>query len=58
MSDNLSIEQKQRELQALKAKVAALEDDLAVDQIPPDWTPKTFYSGKDKKRSSKRKKKK
>jgi hypothetical protein len=45
MSDNLSVEQKQRELQALKAKVAALEDDLAVDQIPPDWTPKTFYSG-------------
>lgn len=45
MSDNLGVEQKQRELQALKAKVAALENDLAADQIPPDWTPKTFYSG-------------
>lgn len=45
MSDNLSVEQKQRELQALKAKVAALENDLAGDQVPPDWTPKTFYSG-------------
>ena len=45
MSDKLSVEQKQSELQALKAKVAALESDLAGDQIPPDWTPKTFYSG-------------
>ena len=45
MSDNLSVEQKQRELQALKAKVAALENDLAADQIPPDWSPPSFYSG-------------
>jgi hypothetical protein len=45
MSDKLSVEQKQSELQALKAKIAALESDLAGDQIPPDWTPKTFYSG-------------
>ncbi len=45
MSDKLSVEQKQRELQVLKAKVAALESDLAGDQIPPDWTPKSFYSG-------------
>ncbi len=45
MSYKLSVEQKQLELQALKAKVSALESDLAGDQIPPDWTPKSFYSG-------------
>ena len=45
MSDEMSAEQKQRELQALKAKVAALENDLAGDQVPPDWSPPSFYSG-------------
>ena len=45
MSDEISVEQKRRELQALKAKVAALENDLAADQVPPDWSPPSFYSG-------------
>ncbi len=39
MADQNSVEQKQRELQALKAKVAALENELAGSQIPPDWSP-------------------
>jgi hypothetical protein len=45
MSDDHNLEQKQRELQTLKAKVAALENELAADQIPPDWSPPSFYSG-------------
>ena len=45
MSNMISVEEKQCELQALKAKVAALESDLAADQIPPDWSPLSFYSG-------------
>lgn len=45
MSDINDLNQKQRELQALKAKVSALEHELAGGQIPPDWTPAKFYSG-------------
>jgi len=45
MSDKISVEQKQLELQTLRAKVAELENDLAAGQIPPDWSPPSFYSG-------------
>ena len=44
MPDQSNLEQKQRELLALKAQVAALESDLADHQIPPDWSPVKFYS--------------
>lgn len=44
MPDQSNLEQKKRELLALKAQVAALESDLADNQIPPDWSPVKFYS--------------
>ena len=43
MPDQTSPEQKQRELLALKAQVAALENELAGSQVPPDWSPVKFY---------------
>lgn len=44
MPDSLSLEQKQRELESLKARVSALEGELTSQQIPPDWSPPSFYS--------------
>ena len=44
MPDQRSLEQKQRELLALKAQVVALENELADSQVPPDWSPVKFYS--------------
>ena len=43
MPDQTKSEQKQRELLALKAQVAALETELASSQVPPDWSPVRFY---------------
>lgn len=43
MPDQTIPEQKQRELLALKAQVAALENELTGSQIPPDWSPGKFY---------------
>ncbi len=43
MPHETNTEQKQRELMALKAQVAALENDLARSQVPPDWSPVNFY---------------
>lgn len=45
MTNETNLEQKQRELQELKAKVAALENELTSGHIPPDWHPTSFYSG-------------
>lgn len=43
MPDSVSHVQKQQELQSLKDQVAALESELAGVQVPPDWSPPTFY---------------
>lgn len=45
MVDTNSLEQKQKALESLRAQVAALENDLAADRVPPDWSPPSFYSG-------------
>ena len=44
MADNVTLENKQRELRTLKERVAALEADLAAEAVPPDWRPVGFYS--------------
>lgn len=44
MPDSVPLDQKRRELQSLKAQVAALETELAGPQVPPDWSPTSFYS--------------
>lgn len=45
MADVKSIQQKQEQLATLKAQVAALEAELAANDVPGPWAPKTFYSG-------------
>ncbi len=44
MADQVSIQQKQKTLESLKAQVAALETELATVTVPPDWKPARFYS--------------
>jgi hypothetical protein len=44
MAENLSIQQKQQALATLKAQVAALEADLAAQDVPGPWAPAKFYS--------------
>lgn len=45
MADQSSLQQKQQQLEALKAQVASLEAELAASDVPGPWSPKTFYSG-------------
>jgi len=43
MPDQLSLQEKQKTLESLKAQVAALEADLRGLDVAPDWRPKNFY---------------